>query len=78
MLQTILLTQIMLETLNGLSGPKAPQGNTITYHMIPRVPSITDSRLRVIDFIWPILARFGPISISLLGNNRTVGVVLSF
>ena len=33
MLQTILLTQIMLETLNGLSVPKAPQGNTFTYHM---------------------------------------------
>ena len=30
MLQTILLTQIMLETLNGLAVPKAPQG---TYHM---------------------------------------------
>ena len=33
MLQTILLTQIMLETLNRLSVPKAPQGNTFTYHM---------------------------------------------
>ena len=33
MLQTILLTQIMLETLNGLSVPKAPQGNTFIYHM---------------------------------------------
>ena len=33
MLQTILLTQIMLETLNGLAVPKAPQGNTFTYHM---------------------------------------------
>ena len=33
MLQTILLTQIMLETLNGYSVPKAPQGNTFTYHM---------------------------------------------
>ena len=28
MLQSILFTQIMLETLNGLSVPKAPQGNT--------------------------------------------------
>ena len=25
--------QIMLETLNGLSVPKAPQGNNFTYHM---------------------------------------------
>ena len=33
MLETILLTQIMLETLNGLSVPKFPQGNTFTYHM---------------------------------------------
>ena len=33
MLQTILLTQIMLEMLNGLSVLKAPQGNTFTYHM---------------------------------------------
>ena len=33
MLQTILLTQIMLGTLNGLSVPKAPQGNTFTYRM---------------------------------------------
>ena len=32
LLQSILLTQIMLETLNGLSVPKAPQGNTFTYH----------------------------------------------
>ena len=31
-LQLILLTQIMLETLNGISVPKAPQGNTFTYH----------------------------------------------
>ena len=31
MLQTILLTQIMLETLNGLSVPKVPQGSTFTY-----------------------------------------------
>ena len=31
-LQSILLTQIVLETLNGLSVPKAPQGNTYTYH----------------------------------------------
>ena len=33
MLQTILLTQIMLETLNGLAVPKAPQGDTFTCHM---------------------------------------------
>ena len=35
MLQTILLTQITLEMLNGLSVPKAPQlqENTFTYHM---------------------------------------------
>ena len=33
MLQTILLTQIMLETLNGLSVPEAPQGSTCTYHI---------------------------------------------
>ena len=33
MLQTILLTQNMLETLNGLAVPKAPHGNTFTYHM---------------------------------------------
>ena len=33
MLQRILLTQITLETLNGLSVPKAPQGNSFTYHM---------------------------------------------
>ena len=32
-LQSILLTQIMLETLNGISVPKAPQGNNFTYHM---------------------------------------------
>ena len=31
-LHSILLTQIMLETLNGISVPKAPQGNTSTYH----------------------------------------------
>ena len=31
-LHSILLTQIMLETLNGISVPKAPQGNTFTYH----------------------------------------------
>ena len=30
-LQSILLTQIMLETLNGISVPKAPQGNNFTY-----------------------------------------------
>ena len=33
MLQTILLTQITLETLNGLSVPEAPQGNSFTYHI---------------------------------------------
>ena len=33
MLQMILLTQIMLGTLNGLSVPKALQGNTFTYHI---------------------------------------------
>ena len=32
LLQSILLTQIMLETLSGLSVPKAPQGNIFTYH----------------------------------------------
>ena len=32
-LQSIWLTQIMLETLNGISVPKAPQGNNFTYHM---------------------------------------------
>ena len=32
-LQSILLTQIMLETLNGISVPKAPQGNNFTYLM---------------------------------------------
>ena len=32
-LQSILLTQIMLETLNGISVPKARQGNNFTYHM---------------------------------------------
>ena len=31
-LQSILLTQIMLETLNRISMPKAPQENTFTYH----------------------------------------------
>ena len=31
-LHSILLTQIMLETLNGKSVPKAPQGNTFTYY----------------------------------------------
>ena len=30
-LHSILLTQIMLETLSGISVPKAPQGNTFTY-----------------------------------------------
>ena len=32
MLKIILLTQIMLGTLNGLSVHKASQGNTFTYH----------------------------------------------
>ena len=32
-LQSILLTQIMQETLNGISVPKAPQGNNFTYLM---------------------------------------------
>ena len=32
-LHSILLTQIMLETLNGISVPKAPQGNASTYHV---------------------------------------------
>ena len=32
-LQSILLTQIMLETLNGISVPKAPQGNNFAYLM---------------------------------------------
>ena len=31
-LHSILLTQIMLETLNGISVPNVPQGNTFTYH----------------------------------------------
>ena len=31
-LQSILLTQVMLETLIGISVPKASQGNTFTYH----------------------------------------------
>ena len=31
-LHSILLTQSMLETLNGISVPEAPQGNTFTYH----------------------------------------------
>ena len=31
-LHSILLTQVMLETLNGISVPTAPQGNTFTYH----------------------------------------------
>ena len=31
-LHSILLTQIMLETLNGISVPKARQGNSFTYH----------------------------------------------
>ena len=30
-LQSILLTQMMLETLNGISVPKAPQGNNFAY-----------------------------------------------
>ena len=33
MLQMILLTQIILETLNRLSVPKALQGDTFTYHI---------------------------------------------
>ena len=32
-LQTMLLMQIMVETLNGISVPKAPQGNNFTYLM---------------------------------------------
>ena len=32
-LQSILLMQIMLETLNGISVPKAPQGNNFAYLM---------------------------------------------
>ena len=32
-LQSILLTQIMFETLNGISVPKAPQGNNFAYFM---------------------------------------------
>ena len=32
-LQSILLTQIMLETLNGISVPKTPQGNNFAYLM---------------------------------------------
>ena len=32
-LQSILLRQIMLETLNGIFVPKAPQGNNFTYLM---------------------------------------------
>lgn len=32
LLQSILLTQIMLKTLNGLAVPRAPQRNTFTYH----------------------------------------------
>ena len=32
-LHSILLTQIMLETLNGISVPKAPQGNNFAYLM---------------------------------------------
>ena len=31
-LHSILLMQMMLETLNGISVPKTPQGNTFTYH----------------------------------------------
>ena len=31
-LHSTLLTQIMLETLSGISVPKAPQGNTFTCH----------------------------------------------
>ena len=39
MLQTILPTQIMLETLNGLAVPKAPQG---TYHMNAKEVTVWD------------------------------------
>jgi hypothetical protein len=32
-LHSIILTQIILETLTGVTVPRAPQGNTFTYHM---------------------------------------------
>ncbi len=32
-LQAIMLTQIILETLTGVTVPQAPQGNNFTYHM---------------------------------------------
>ena len=32
-LHAIILTQIILETLTGITVPRAPQGNTFTYHM---------------------------------------------
>jgi flagellum-specific peptidoglycan hydrolase FlgJ len=32
-LHSIILTQIILETLTGETVPRAPQGNTFTYHM---------------------------------------------
>ena len=32
-LHSIILTQIILQTLTGITVPRAPQGNTFTYHM---------------------------------------------
>ena len=32
-LHSIMLTQIILETLKGVTVPRAPQGNNFTYHM---------------------------------------------
>jgi hypothetical protein len=32
-LHSTILTQIILETLTGITVPRAPQGNTFTYHM---------------------------------------------
>ena len=32
-LHSIILTQIILETLTGITVPQVPQGNTFTYHM---------------------------------------------
>ena len=32
-LHSIILTQTILETLTGITVPRAPQGNTFTYHM---------------------------------------------
>ena len=32
-LHSIILTQIILETLTGITVPRAPRGNTFTYHM---------------------------------------------